>query len=213
MADEIRVTTVGGAEVHRRIGQNPEADGEDGAVVIEAADPADARRQIEATRARISGTIDDIEESILRKKGRIEEKLDVLSAVRERPVQILGAAFGAGLLLGLITGGGDEDDDEEEETKHRHRHHHHEDEQAEIWEGRARRLLKIAREQEEEIDHLRDGMRHRSRFAHRADAREDEEDADDGPSAVDRLRDFLTDHLTGLATDTVQRMVRRVARV
>jgi hypothetical protein len=210
MADEIRVTTVGGAEVHRRMGRSPEeSDTEDGAIVIDAADPADARRQIEATRARISGTIDDIEESILRKKGRIEEKLDVLSSVRERPVQLLGAAFGAGLLLGLITGGGDED--EEEETKHRHRHHHREDEQAEIWEGRARRLLKIAREQEDEIDHLRDGMRHRSRFAHRAD--EDEEDADEGPSAVDRLRDFLTDHLTGLATDTVQRMVRRIARV
>jgi hypothetical protein len=209
MADEIRVTTVGGTEVHRRMGQDPQgADGEDGAVVIDATDPAHARRQIEATRARISGTIDDIEESILRKKGRIEKKLDVLSTVRERPVQLLGAAFGAGLLLGLITGGGDEDE-EEEERKHRRRHR--EDDPAEIWEGRARRLLKIAREQEEEIDHLRDAVRHRSRFAHRADA--DEEDTDDGPSPVDRLRDFLTDHLTGLATDTVQRMVRRVARV
>lgn len=210
MPDEIRVTTVGGTEVHRKMGATPDgADTGEGAIVIDAADPAHARRQIEATRARISGTIDDIEESILRKKGRIEEKLDVLSSVRERPVQLLGAAFGAGLLLGLITGGGDED--EAEERKHRRRPR--EDDQAEIWEGRARRLLKIAREQEEELEHLRDAARHRSRFAHRAGEDEDEEDTDDGPSPVDRLRDFLTDHLTGLATDTVQRMVRRVARV
>src|SRR5690606_344945 len=125
---------------------------------------------------------------------------------RERPVQLLGAAFGAGLLLGLITGGGDEE--EEEERSHRHRYGP--GDPAEIWEGRARRLLKIAREQEEEIDRLRDGMRHRSRFARRAN--EDEEEADDGPSAVDRVRDFLAEHLTGLATDTVQRMVRRVVR-
>ena len=69
-------------------------------------DPDVARAEIEQTRARMSSTIDTIEEVLLRKKEQIQEKLDVMAPVRENPLPSAAAVFGVGLLLGLLTGGG-----------------------------------------------------------------------------------------------------------
>lgn len=107
-------------------------------------DPQEVRAEIEQTRARMSDTIDEIEEVLLRKKERIQDRLDVLAPVRERPLATVGVVFGVGLALGLLTGG----DDEEEQRWEG-------DGRADLWETRARRLLRIAREQEEELDRLR----------------------------------------------------------
>jgi hypothetical protein len=197
MADEIRVTTVSGAEVHRVAGEPAVSEGP---VVI------DAKEEIQATRARISDTIDEIEGKILQKKERIEERLDVLAPVRERPFRVLGAVFGVGLALGLLTGGGRDEDGEDEER---------DDEEdgasdpAELWEGRARRLLRISREQEEEIESLRERL---GRAAGRVEVAEEGEDEVEGDSTVDRLRAYVSEHLSGLATEAVQQLLRRVAR-
>jgi hypothetical protein len=79
-------------------------------------DPGVVRDEIERTRARMSQTIDSIETALLRKKEQIEEKLDVTAPVRERvqsqPLMYAGGVFGAGLLLGFLTGGKDEDVEE-----------------------------------------------------------------------------------------------------
>jgi ElaB/YqjD/DUF883 family membrane-anchored ribosome-binding protein len=93
MADEIRV----------------ERDDVD--IEVEVDDPEAARAQIAHTRARMSGTIDEIEDVLLRRKEKIQHKLDPFSAVRKRPLQSAGIVFGAGLVLGLLTGGDDDDDD------------------------------------------------------------------------------------------------------
>lgn len=73
-------------------------------------DPDVARAEIEQTRARMSSTIDTIEEVLLRKKEQIQERLDVMAPVRQNPLPAAGVVFGAGLLLGLLTGGGDDHD-------------------------------------------------------------------------------------------------------
>jgi hypothetical protein len=197
MADEIRVTTVDGTEVHTVAG---EPAGPEGPVVI------DAKEEIRATRARISGTLDEIEGRILQKKERIEQRLDFLAPVRERPFRVLGAVFGAGLALGLLTGGHDEEEDrddrEEDEREDGER-----DDLVDLWEGRARRLLRIAREQEEEIEELRARLGRRGAGMPLAPEEADEED-----STMDRLRAYLSEHLSGLATEAVQQLLRRVAR-
>lgn len=72
-------------------------------------DPDLARAAIERTRSRMSETIDTIEEVLLRKKEEIQEKLDVLAPVRENPLPVAAGVFGVGLLLGFITGDGDDD--------------------------------------------------------------------------------------------------------
>lgn len=73
-------------------------------------DPDQARAAIERTRSRMSETIDTIEEVLLRKKEEIQDKLDVLAPIREKPLPIAAGVFGVGLLLGLLTGGDDDDD-------------------------------------------------------------------------------------------------------
>ncbi len=77
-------------------------------------DPDVARREIEATRARMSDTIDSIEEVLLRKKERLQERMDFMAPVRqrvdERPLLIFGGVFAAGLLLGYLTGESDDDE-------------------------------------------------------------------------------------------------------
>lgn len=71
-------------------------------------DPDVARAEIERTRARMSATIDHIESALLRKKEEVQQRLDVMAPVRERPLGAVAAVFGAGLVLGLLTGGGDD---------------------------------------------------------------------------------------------------------
>lgn len=69
----------------------------------------DARRAIEETRGRISATLDEIEDRIDETRQQIREKVDVARPVRDRlrsrPLAGLGVALGAGLVLGLLTGG------------------------------------------------------------------------------------------------------------
>jgi ElaB/YqjD/DUF883 family membrane-anchored ribosome-binding protein len=80
----------------------------------EADDPELARARIAQTRARMSGTIDEIEDVLLRRKEQIQDRLDPFTVVRQRPLQAAGAVFGAGVLLGLLTGGGDDDEDDDD---------------------------------------------------------------------------------------------------
>jgi len=77
-------------------------------------DPELARAEIAQTRARMSETIDEIEDALLRRKERIQNRMDLLAPVRERPLQAAAVALGAGLLLGLLTGGGDDEEDEDD---------------------------------------------------------------------------------------------------
>lgn len=159
-----------------------------GATGTTAGDPREAREEIERTRARMSGTIDEIEDALLRKKARLQDRLDVLAPVRERPLPSAAAAFGAGLLLGLITGGGEDEPTERHDSLDA-------EERAEKWEARARRLMRIAREQEEEIEHL-------SRGEAFATSEWDEEEEEEGLGSIrDRISDGLTGFLGMVARD------------
>src|SRR5690606_12413565 len=143
----------------------------------EGGDPEVAREQIERTRARMSETIDEIEDVLVRKKEQIQERLDFLAPVRERPLASLGVVLGAGLVLGLLTGGGD---DEDRSYTHRRTLDELQD-RAESWERRARRLMRVAREQEEELAALTTG-RAVPRVPYWSEERDDDEVAS-GPSA------------------------------
>jgi ElaB/YqjD/DUF883 family membrane-anchored ribosome-binding protein len=114
-------------------------------------DPERAREEIRRTRERMSGTIDEIEEVLVERKERVKARLDVASRFRENPLPALGAVLAAGLLLGLLTGGRSGRSPEEGENGlalgWRDR--------AGTWEARSRRLLRVAREQEDEIADLR----------------------------------------------------------
>jgi|GEM_PF-2641310 len=151
-----------------------------------ATNDADATRaEIEQTRARMSETIDTIEEALLRKKGQIEEKLDVKAQVRERlapvtnrvnrqPLAIFGGVFGAGLVLGYLTG----DDDKPRRAKRFARlsgesgdsHGGDWKVRSRRWEEQARRLMKHNQEQEEEIHRLRSRLEEAERRPSRASA-------------------------------------------
>lgn len=193
MAEQIRVTEEVElrAETHapRRVDTLPN-------------DPDAVRGEIETTRARMSETIDEIEEQLLRKKEEIRDRLDVLSVVRERPLQVLGGVFGAGLLLGLITGG---DDDEEDEAReyYRARFDVNGAERADTWEHRARRLLSIAQEQEAELERLR--MR-RSDLDSRAET--DDHDHGTGTSMFDKLQDAAAERISEFVRESFQRVLR-----
>jgi ElaB/YqjD/DUF883 family membrane-anchored ribosome-binding protein len=117
-----------------------------------ADDPASARNDIEQTRQRMSGTLDQIEGVILRKKEHLEEKkaeikrqLDVGARIREQPLMAAGVVLGAGFLIGFLTGGGGRKAVRSATRR------------GAKWEKRARRLLEIAQTQEEEIEALRAG--------------------------------------------------------
>ena len=110
-------------------------------------DPEIARAEIEAIRARMSGTIDEIEEALLRRKERVARRLDLFRTIRERPLASLAAAFAAGLILGLLTGGDEGQEPAPVAARSGSR--------AERWEHRSRRLLRIAQEQERELERLR----------------------------------------------------------
>jgi ElaB/YqjD/DUF883 family membrane-anchored ribosome-binding protein len=130
-------------------------------------DPDATRAEIDRTRARMSRTLDSIESALLRKKEQIQERLDVMAPVRQRPLVSVGAVFGASLVLGYLTGGGSDDDEDGRTSLAGYgatgmplplAAHLDDDEaemRAELWEKRARRLLRVARSQEEELSALR----------------------------------------------------------
>ena len=146
-------------------------------IIAATGDPDTVRSEIERTRARMSSTIDSIEEALLRKKSQLEERLDVTAPVRERvrsnPWGAVAAVFGAGLLLGYITGDSDDDDDrprrhvrnaalgagalgyDVELDQGQAAYQADWQQRASQWESRARELMKTCNRQEEEIRHLR----------------------------------------------------------
>ncbi|HEX2093587.1 MAG TPA: DUF3618 domain-containing protein [Longimicrobiaceae bacterium] len=180
-----------------------------------AADPEAVRAEIEQTRERMSETIDEIEEVLARKKERLQERLDVLSPVRERPLAAAGIAFGAGLVLGLLTGGGD--DAGESRTlpgtggmtagmslmSHEGTNW---EERAHLWESRARRLLRVAREQEERIHELQE--RYGDLYAHDLEhhGTPDEQAAGALGSAATGLRESVLGGITDFLTDVYRQM-------
>jgi ElaB/YqjD/DUF883 family membrane-anchored ribosome-binding protein len=70
---------------------------------------AEARLAVQSSRERISSTIDELEYRIVDKKEELRERLDVTRPVRAvvdaSPLIAIGAAAGAGLLLGLVSKG------------------------------------------------------------------------------------------------------------
>lgn len=170
MADEIRVTEGG-----RAPGVAPE-------------DPEATRAEIEITRQRMSETIDDIEDVLVRKKNRVQERLDVLAPVRERPLASAGVALGAGLALGLLTGGESEDGWSGGDR----RRLADAEARAERWESRARRLLEIANEQEDEIERL--SVRRGERDERHASS----------PGGLESLRDRVMDSVGGYVSLAVR---------
>jgi hypothetical protein len=132
-------------------------------------DPDAVRGEIERTRARMSRTIDQLDRALVRKKEEVQEKLDVAAPIRRSPWTYAGGVFGAGLVLGLLTGGGkSRDDDDDENVKiprallaglglepvkgGRSRGGGPDD-----WETRSRELMSVVARQEEEIRNLRGG--------------------------------------------------------
>jgi hypothetical protein len=133
-------------------------------------DPDVARAEIERTRARMSETIDHIESALLRKKEEVQQRLDVMAPVRERPLASVAAVFGAGLALGLLTGGGDENGDDDRGRDDggdaprgrmsrmvptRFRGDAGWKERARSWEERSRELQHVVRRQQELIEEMR----------------------------------------------------------
>ncbi|HEY0024473.1 MAG TPA: hypothetical protein VGB24_16280 [Longimicrobium sp.] len=136
--------------------------------IADVSDPELARLQIEQTRARMSDTIEQIEEALVRKRAQVEEKLDVMAPVRrkarENAFPLLGGVFLAGLVLGYLTGESDEDEGARpairefgmnQDVRGRAAYSTHSQEKAELWERRARRLMEVANQQEAELAALR----------------------------------------------------------
>ena len=198
MADEMRTMTGKATEETaggRTIGITPD-------------DPGAVRSEIEATRARMSETIDEIEDVIIRKKQRIQDRLDVMGMVRDRPVPTLGAIFGAGLVLGLVTGGGDDEGESRREVYgpyDRYDPYAGGDRAAE-WEGRARRLLAIAQEQEQELERLR--AHHERHHHHDGGAHPEPHAHSGGASSFDRFQERAAERLTELVRDSVRGLLR-----
>lgn len=78
---------------------------------------AEARRRVDDARGRISADLDAIEHRIDRKTQKVRQKADMLRPVREqlrrRPWPAVGAALGAGFVLGVLSGEDDRDPREE----------------------------------------------------------------------------------------------------
>ena len=110
-------------------------------------DPAVVRAELARTRARMSATIGEIEDVLVQKKDvivstakGIRDRLDPFYKARQHPMAAIGIVFGAGLLVGVLTGGKKPIPPQPAPAAPSDR-----------WQRRARRLLRIAREQQEEI--------------------------------------------------------------
>ncbi len=192
---------------------------------VVADDPEAVRSEIEQTRERMSSTIDEIESVLARKKEAIQDRLDVLAPIRERPLPATGIAFGVGLALGLLTGGGDDSDNAPRAQSPgpglgalgmgAGAGEDHEPfsgdsaERAAMWESRARRLLRVAREQEEQIRELKE--RYGTLYAREVElsgAGWEDNEAASGElmSSVGNLRDTVLHGITGFLTDAFHQM-------
>ncbi len=163
-----------------------------------------ARDEIERTRARMSETIGEIETVLVQKRAEIEDRLDVGARIRERPLHAVGIVLGAGLLLGLLTGGGGSDEDDEEKRRRLAADH-----RASLWEGRARRLLAIARAQEEELEEL-EAAAVGGYLLGRAD--EEDEEWEEGPSRWAVLREEIGDRVAHFMSETAPALLEEVRK-
>lgn len=224
----------GGTPPMRTAGADPAA--------VAADDPEAVRSEIENTRERMSSTIDEIENVLARKKERLQDRLDVLAPIRDKPLPATGIAFGVGLVLGLLTGGGDDDSDDRDWRLTRARSYglgmgglgaaraadygsdYDADEggygrlddgsaeRAAMWEGRARRLLRVAREQEDKIRELQE--RYGTLYAREVELtgtgawEDDEAAAGELTSSIGSLRDNVLHGITGFLTDAFHQMGR-----
>jgi hypothetical protein len=178
---------------------------------MEVDDPEYARAQIANTRARMSETIDEIEDVLLRRKERIQNRLDPFSVVRERPFQAAGAVFGAGLVLGLLTGGDDDDEDDDYEDYdydfdvHLDQDWHSTSLDAEAraskWEGRARHLLHLAREAQGKA------ARSASSRGSTDDEWEDWDDDSDDDGLFTGVRDAVADRVAPLVGGLIRQFI------
>lgn len=79
---------------------------------------AEARLVVEASRQRISATLDELEDRFIDRKQQLRRRLDVVRPVRRfvgrRPLAGVALAAGAGLLLGVLGRGSDEEEEEAE---------------------------------------------------------------------------------------------------
>lgn len=211
---------------HALPGGTPSRRTDPGAVVAD--DPQAVRSEIENTRERMSSTIDEIESVLARKKERLQDRLDVLSPIRDRPLPATGIAFGVGLALGLLTGGGDSDDDDrhlpraqsyglglgamrmaaDAGTGSHGRYSGDSSERAAMWESRARRLLRVAREQEEKIRELQEryGLLYAREVELSGGWEDDEAASGELMSSVGSLRDTVLHGITGFLTDAFHQM-------
>src|SRR5688572_3547763 len=75
-------------------------------------DPALLRAELAQTRARMSETIDEIEDVIVEKKEEvialakgIRQRLDPFYKARQKPLPAVAVVFAAGLVVGIFTKG------------------------------------------------------------------------------------------------------------
>jgi hypothetical protein len=128
-----------------------------------ALDPEAARLGILETRSRMSETIDQIEEQLLRRKERLQARLDLRGQLRDqlaparevveaRPLAVLGGAVLLGAVVGYLTGGGEDGrglDEPGPENRQEWRR------RARRWESRSRELMRLNAELDEEVRRLR----------------------------------------------------------
>lgn len=118
MALDIRIDRIRGEGEHEG-GESPGASEYEAAPSPQSTE--EARRAVEEARGRISSTIDAIEDRVEEAREGLKERLDVLRPVRDRirrnGWKAVGVAFGAGLALGLLTGGEDRDLIDEDERR------------------------------------------------------------------------------------------------
>jgi hypothetical protein len=177
---------------------------------IQPRTPEAARAEIERTRARMSETIDEIEGVLLQKKEQIQDQLDVRARIRAKPLHAAGIVLGIGVVIGFLTGGGGEPTEVIQID----------DRGAARWERRARRLLRIAREQERDLEALQLAVHDLAiRQVEEADW-EDEEEYDEDGGEGEGFRQRVADLAEGasarfgdLLASTIRGVVQGVDRI
>lgn len=186
-------------------------------------DPLATRAEIERTRARMSDTLDEIEGVILKKREDLRERLDFGAKLRKDPLRAAAIVLGAGFVVGFLTGGDRKAKERRLEAEAR----------AALWQGRARRLLEIARRQEDELEELEEAaaleppLTYSGRFYRNVDEEdpeyeemdldvdesdEDDEEEDDEPSRFAIMRQELGERAGELFNESLLRVLEGVRR-